>query len=153
MGGIGTAPGNYRVGSFVDLRTAKEKNVPVEVVGPDGKRLLSLSESAKASTFQFPSMGFFEIRRANGRAELAAVNTDRRESDFSLVPAETLELWKNTGIAPGGTKAGATGAAGTTTQDKKAELWWWVLLALVVLAVAESVLGNRHISEGASDPA
>ncbi len=153
MGGIGTSPGNYRVGSFVDLRTAKEKNVPVEVVGPDGKRLLSLSESAKASTFQFPSMGFFEIRRANGRAELAAVNTDRRESDFSLVPAETLELWKNTGIAPGGTKAGATGAAGKTTQDKKAELWWWVLLALVVLAVAESVLGNRHISEGASDPA
>ena len=38
MGGIGTAPGNYKVGSFVELRTAKEKNVPVEIVGPDNKR-------------------------------------------------------------------------------------------------------------------
>lgn len=155
MGGIGTTPGNYRVGSFVDLRSPKEKNVPVEVVGPEGKRLLSLAESSKATTFQFPSMGFFEIRRANGRAELAAVNPDRRESDFSLVPAETLELWKNTGMAPGGVKSGAGGSAGVTTRvttrDDNAELWWWVLALLAVLALAESVLGNRHISEGAAD--
>lgn len=144
MGGIGASPGNYKVGSFVDLRTAKEKNVPVEIVGPDNKRLLTLSESAKATTFQFPSQGFFDIRRANGREELAAVNPDRRESDFSLVSPETLELWKNTGIAPkGGTNTSAT--PGTTTRDDNAELWWYVLAALAILAVAESVLGNRHM--------
>ncbi len=77
----------------------REKGVPVEIVGPGNKRLLSLAESTKATTFQFPSQGFFDIRRANGREELAAVNPDRRESDFAIVPAETLELWKNTGIA------------------------------------------------------
>ncbi len=63
-----------KVGSYVELRTVKEKNVPVEIVGPGDKRLLTLSESAKATTFQFPSEGFFDIRRANGREELAAVN-------------------------------------------------------------------------------
>jgi hypothetical protein len=85
MGGIGAARTNYRVGSYVDLRTVKEKNVPVEIMGPNDQRLLSLSESAKATTFQFPTQGFFDIRRANGREEMAAVNPDRRESDFTLL--------------------------------------------------------------------
>jgi hypothetical protein len=146
MGGIGTAPGNYKVGSFVELRTPREKGVPVEIVGPGEKRLLSLAESTKARTFQFPSQGFFDIRRANGREELASVNADRRESDFALVPAETLVLWKNTGTAP---KSGSAAASSTEQRDDKAELWWWVLAMLAVLAIAESVLGNRQMSTAA----
>jgi hypothetical protein len=152
MGGIGTAPGNYRVGGFADLRTAKEKNVPVEVVGPNNKRLLTLSESSKARTFQFPSEGFFDIRRANGREELAAVNPDRRESDFSVIPPETVELWKNTGIGSGKAANASSGsAAGTSTRDDNAELWWWVLAVLAILAVAESIFGNRHIGDAAAE--
>lgn len=143
MGGVGSARANYRVGSYVELRTVKEKNVPVEITGPDNKRLLSLSESAKAETFQFPSEGFFDIRRAGGREELAAVNADRRESDFTLVPAETLNLWKNTGVAP---PAGSSSSSGTNTRENSAELWWWVLALLAMLAVAESVLGNRYMA-------
>ncbi|HXJ41750.1 MAG TPA: BatA and WFA domain-containing protein [Bryobacteraceae bacterium] len=143
MGGVGSGRGAYRVGSFVELRSVKEKNIPVEIIGPDGKRLLTLSESAKASTFQFPSEGFFEIRRANGRQELAAVNPDRRESDFSVVPPETVELWKNTGIA---SRTTAATAAGLNTRDVNSELWWWVLALLAMLAVAESILGNRHLA-------
>jgi hypothetical protein len=147
MGGIGTAPGNYKAGSFVELRTAREKGVPVEIVGPGDKRLLTLAESTKASTFQFPSQGFFDIRRANGREELASVNSDRRESDFSIVPTETLELWKNTGVASKpGTGAAAGANAGANQRDDNAELWRWVLAMLAVLAIAESVLGNRHMS-------
>jgi hypothetical protein len=143
MGGIGTAPGNYKVGSFVELRTAKEKDVPVEIVGPGDKRLLTLAESTKARTFQFPSQGFFDIRRANEREELASVNSDRRESDFSIIPAETLELWKNTGIAP---KQGPSTTSSADQRDDHAELWFYVLAMLAVLAVAESVLGNRHLT-------
>jgi hypothetical protein len=146
MGGVGSGRGKYKVGSYVDLRSVKEKNVPVEITGPDNKRLLTLAESAKATSFQFPSEGFFDIRRANGREELAAVNADRRESDFSLVAADTLELWKNTGIASE-SEVGA-GSAASNTRDDNAELWWWVLALLAVLAVAESVLGNRQMSAG-----
>jgi hypothetical protein len=143
MGGVGSAQSNYKVGSFVELRTIREKGVPVEITGPGDKRLLSLAESSKATNFQFPSAGFFDIRRANGREELAAVNPDRLESDLTLVPQETLDLWKNTGIAPRGT-SGAR--ASDSSQDDNAELWWWVLLALVVLALAESWYGNRHMT-------
>ena len=70
-----------------------------------------------------------------------------------MLPAGTLELWKNTGIAPEASKAGAGGTTAASTKDENAELWWWVLALLAVLAVAESVLGNRHISEGAADAA
>ena len=117
MGGVGTARGNYKVGSYVDLRTAKEKNIPVEIIGPDDKRLLTLAESSKAATFQFPSEGFFDIRRANGREELAAVNPDRRESDFTLFRRTRLNLWKNTGIAskPRWVSASERGRTSVTT--------------------------------------
>ena len=143
MGGVGSSQTNYKVGSFVELRSTREKGVPVEITGPGDKRLLSLSESSKATNFQFPSAGFFDIRRANGREELAAVNPDPRESDLTLIPQETLDLWKNTGIAP---KGSSNAVAGDTSQDDNAELWWWVLAALAVLAVAESWLGNRHMT-------
>jgi hypothetical protein len=144
MGGIGSALGKYNVGSFVELRTAKEKNIPVEIIAPGGTRALTLSESPKAQTFQFPGEGFYDIRRANGREELAAVNPDRKESDFALVPAETVTLWKNTGLAP---EQGPNGTAAGGDQQKT-ELWWWVLAMLAILAVAESVLGNRYLSPG-----
>lgn len=156
MGGVGTARGTYKVGSYVELRTAKEKNTPVEIIGPGDKRLLTLAESSKASTFQFPSEGFFDIRRANGREELAAVNPDRRESDFTIISAETLDLWKNTGRTPEGAgKPGSDSTVGNTsnTRDDNAELWWWVLALLAMLAVAESVLGNRHMTINAGKEA
>jgi len=143
MGGVGTSRGTYKVGSSVELRTVKEKNVPVEIIAPDGKRALTLAESATAVSFQFPTEGFYDVRRANGREELAAVNPDRRESDFSVVPAETLDLWKNTGIAPG---AGSGSTAAAKTRDDNAELWWWVLALLAMLAIAESIVGNRHLA-------
>jgi hypothetical protein len=147
MGGVGTARGTYKVGSYVELRAVKEKNIPVEIIGPGDKRLLTLQESSRASTFQFPSEGFFDIRRANGREELAAVNPDRRESDFSVISTETLDSWKNMGRAPEGAgKPGAGTTDASNTRDDNAELWWWVLALLAMLAVAESVLGNRHIS-------
>ena len=149
MGGIGAARTNYRVGSYVDLRTVKEKNVPVEIIGPNNERALTLSESSKAQTFQFPTQGFFDIRRSNGREEMAAVNPDRRESDFTLVTPETVNLWKNTGIgSSSGTLASAAGNA-----EQTSELWWWVLALLAMLAIAESVVGNRHLETAGKEVA
>lgn len=148
IGGIGASRGVYKVGAYVELRSAREKNVPVEVIGPDGKRALSLSESAKASIFQFPAQGFWDIKRANGHEELAAVNPDRKESDFAQIPEETLTLWKNTGSAP--VTSTKDGSAAGKDSGEKSELWWYILVALLLLALAESVLGNRHL--GVDDP-
>ena len=141
LGGLDSGSSNFNAGAYVDLRTAKEKAAPVEVIGPDGKRALSLSESAQAQTFQLASEGYYEIRHANGRHELAAVNPDRRESDFALVPPDVLKLWENTGQT--------TLSRGPGSQEptkSKNDLWWYVMIAALALAVAESLIGNQHLS-------
>ena len=66
----------------------------------DDKRLLTLAESTKARTFQFPSQGFFDIRRANGREELASVNADRRESRFCDHPSGDARIVEKYGNSP-----------------------------------------------------
>jgi hypothetical protein len=141
LGGLEGGSSNFNAGAFVDLRTAKEKGAPVEVIGPDGKRALSLSESTKAQTFQLANEGYYEVRRANGRHELDAVNPDRRESDFALVPADVLKLWENTGQT-----TLSTGAGSPETTKNRNDLWWYVMIAALALAVAESLIGNRHLS-------
>jgi hypothetical protein len=147
LGRVETATGNYTVGAFYDLHAAdSQADSPVEVTGPRKERVLSLSESTRTRSLALEHEGFYDIRRQNGRHEMAAVNPDRRESDFTILPAETLQLWRNTGKgSPGVQNEMESG-------DRKNELWWWVLLAALAVAVAESLLGNRHLEmkEGTS---
>lgn len=140
LGRLETATGNYTAGSFYDLRPeGSPVDSPIEVTGPGNKRVLSLAESTRSRTLLLEHEGFYQIHRANGRRELAAVNPDRRESDFSILPADTIALWKNTG------NVSNAAASGMEASQNKNELWWWVLLLALGLAVAESVLGNHHL--------
>jgi hypothetical protein len=136
----GSAPA-VLVGSFAELRDAKETGATVDVLDPKGERVLSLEEATKAQNIQFTQAGFYDIRRPNGRNELVAVNADRLESDLTPAGQETLTLWQNTAN-------GATEAAGgpAQTDRKPLSLWWYVMLVVLALAVAESFLGNQHLS-------
>ena len=89
--------------------------------------------------------GFYDVRRPNGTRELAAVNPDRKESNLEPMPPETLELWRNTGTVSA--KPGRDSRAGTMTEPATIDLWWYVLLAALLLAIVESVIGNRHLSQ------
>jgi hypothetical protein len=136
----GNAPA-VLVGSFAELRDSKETGATVDVLDPKGERVLSLDEATKAQNIQFTQAGFYDIRRPNGRNELVAVNADRLESDLTPAAQETLTLWQNTAN-------GASGADGgpTQTDRKPLSLWWYVMLVVLALAVAESLLGNQHLS-------
>ena len=140
LGRVETATGNYTAGAFYDLRPADTKSdSPIEVTGPGGERVLSLGESTRVRSLPLEHQGFYDIRRQNGRHELAAVNPDRRESDFAMLSPDKLSLWVNTGAST------QTGDNGNGSSQQKNELWWWVLLAALALAIAESILGNRHL--------
>lgn len=134
-------PANYTVGSYLELRQAKEQGAAVEVLDPKGERALTLEEAARAQNMPLAMSGFYDVRRPNGRHELVAVNADRHESDLDVIPPETLALWQNTARGPGG-----AGGGGEAAERKPVELWWYVLLAMLALAVAESLLGNRHLA-------
>ena len=140
LGRLDAGPSSVLVGAFEELRDSKEKGSAVDVVDPKGERALSLEEATKAQNIQFTIAGFYDIRRPNGRNELVAVNADRRESDLTPVPQDSLTLWQNTA-------QGTSGEESTTSsQQKPLSLWWYVMLGVLALAVAESWLGNQHLS-------
>jgi hypothetical protein len=143
LGGQQDRLANVAVDSFIDLRTAKEQGATVDVIDPDGRRPLSLKEATTAQSFQVTREGFYEIHRANGRQELVAVHTDRRESDLSPIPLETLQLWKNTGRAD---EAPANVAGEQTEQNTRWGLWRYALLLVLMLAIAESFFASRYLS-------
>jgi hypothetical protein len=111
----------------------------VEVIDPQGGRVLSLAEGASAENIQFTEAGFYEIHRPTG-PETVAVNADRHESDLAPVTQENLALWENT--SQGTSTAGGTAETG----PRDLSLWWYLMIAVLTLAIAESLLGNKHLS-------
>ena len=141
LGRLDTRPANYTVDAWLELRNqGGPANETVEVLDPRGERALSLREATRARSIQLTSAGFYDVRRPNGAHELVAVNPDRHESDLDIIPAETLALWQNTAQ---GTQSAE---AGGVNERKPVSLWWYVMAAVLALAVAESLLGNRHLS-------
>jgi len=142
-------PVNLVVDSYVELRTADSKSAAAEVMDPDGKRLLSLEEATSAKNFAVNKEGFFELKTASGRHTLLAVHADRRESDLAVIPDETLALWRATGSDQTASGASAVG----NQQDKKPwPLWPWLLLLLLIVAMAESLVADRHLRPMADSP-
>jgi hypothetical protein len=147
LSGEERASGARVVDSFVQLRNpvnaaAGEPNkATVDVIGPDGKRPLSLKEAAAAQSFQLARAGFYQIRFANGRDALIAVNPDRRESDLQPIPDDVLKLWS--GSAGTGSPQTATQAA--AQQSSVSSLWWWVMLLVAITAVAESAVASGYL--------
>lgn len=142
LGRLESGPSSVQVGSFAELRDSKETGAAVDVVDPKGNRALSLAEATKQQNIQFDASGFWEIRRPNGRNEMVAVNADRHESDLAPISQETLSLWQNTAIGA----APPSGAGTAQTGEKPLSLWWYVMLVVLLLSIAESLLGNRHLS-------
>jgi hypothetical protein len=139
LGRLDAGPAGVSVGSFAELRDPKTKGAAVEVIDPRGKNALSLAEGARAENIQFTDAGFYEIHRPTG-PEIVAVNADRHESDLAPAPKETLALWENTA-------QGTSGPAETSESGQRdLSLWWYVMIAVLALAIAESLLGNRHLS-------
>jgi hypothetical protein len=142
-GGGAEQPVNLPVDSYVELRTGNSKGAAAEVQDPDGNRMLSLEEASKAQNFALGREGFFEVRTAGGRRSLVAAHADRKESDLSVIPKETLDLWKATGSSD----QPATGGVGAVGEGltKPWSLSPVLLLLLLGIALAESVIGNRYL--------
>lgn len=133
---------NVAVDSYIELRSAKEQGASVEVIDPDGKHPLSLKEATTSQNFQVNREGFYEIHRGNGRQEMVAVHADRRESDLTPIPQETLDLWKNTGRGP----ETVTAEGEAANQPRPWSLWRYALLLVVITAIIESLIASRYLS-------
>ena len=140
------------VDSYLQLRTAKEQAVGVEVIDPEGKRPLTINQASTAQSLQLTEAGFYELRLANGRQDVVGVDADRRESDLSLMPDDVLSLWtgKTTSVQTAGTPVAEY------TQDapdkKPVSYAWYVLVALATAALAESMVASRYLGTQREEP-
>ena len=133
------------VDSYVQLRNSANANsgtakTPVDVIGPDGGRPLSLREAAVAQSFQLDRAGFYQVRFANGRSALMAVNPDPRESDLAPVPDDVMKLWSGAGTA-----APAAGETAIQAEESNSHLWWWIMLLIAMTVVAETALASEYL--------
>jgi hypothetical protein len=147
LSGMERMSGARVVDSFVQLRSPTNGapttgGTSVEVVGPNGKRPLSLAEEATAQAVRLRDAGFYQVRFASGRDALIAVNPDPRESGLELVPADTLKLWS--GSAGGGEAAAETTGAAEAIKNAYG-LWWWVMLLILAAALAESLVASQYL--------
>jgi hypothetical protein len=145
LSGTGQLSGSRTVGSFVQLRSpgANRREVSsVEVVDPQGRRPLSLTDGRTANTFRLAQAGFYKIHLANGREAQFGVNTDRRESDLTPMSPEMLSLWTRSNDSPPGPRRGGTPPA----RYRNLDLWWYIILLAFVVAVAEILLSNAYLS-------
>lgn len=128
-------------GTAVTLRRSREQGAAADVIGPGGKHELGLTEAAKALAFGLMKEGFYEVQQASGRRLLEAVHADRRESDLSRIPAETLDLWRNTGSS-------VTAATGSNErQTVPWSLWRYVLAVALAAALVESIFASRYLKK------
>ena len=140
MGGARLVDSYVQLRNPVNAQSAGESKAAVDVIAPDGTRPLSLREAAVAQSFQLAHAGFYQVRFANGRDSLLAVNPDRRESDLQPVPDDVLKLWSGAAASPAETQT-----AGTEEQQNVSRLWWWIMLLLALTAVAETALASRYL--------
>jgi hypothetical protein len=70
-----------------------------------------------------------------------AVHADRRESDLTPIPSDTLALWRNTGI-----KADANTSA-TETNTAPWRLWRYILVLALIAGTVESLFASRYLNE------
>jgi hypothetical protein len=107
---------------------------------------LTLEEATKARTYALDREGYYEVKTANGRHSLMAVHTDRRESDLTPIPKESLDLW-------GATGGPQTGDAAATAQGDDLRKPWslapYLLILLILVALAESIVADRYLRPAA----
>jgi hypothetical protein len=136
------------------LQLAQSGGASGQVVDPDGETLLSLQDTTRNQDVLLNKTGYYQVFTPAGEV-LVAVNPDIRESDLTLMPAQTLQNWQN---AVSGTCVGTacrapaeTGEAepSTTTGAETSEeiaVWKFFLILLALLVLAESLLGNRYLN-------
>ena len=142
LAGAEDTPSSVVVGTPVTLRRTRDESTAADVVGPDGRHELSLVESTKALSFDLKGGGFYEVQRANGQRQLLAAHADRRESNLTALPPETLNLWRNTGSTAVDTKPGSV-----TAETRPWSLWRYVMILVLAAAALESLFASRYLRQ------
>lgn len=145
--GTESARGHAILGDVLELGKRRGAGATVQVFDPAGNPVLNLSDSVSREALALESIGFYEIG-AGSHPELLAVNPDPRESNLRRIEEDTLALWRSTG----GSQPRETATAGVPPPASPPWRIWRLLLGLLLLAaLLESFVGNRHLDAARGD--
>ena len=144
LAGTSRLGGLKQVDSFVQLRaSAKPAELSnVEIIAPDGRRPLSLSEARTVQSIRLEHAGFYQIRFANGRNAVIGVNPDRRESDLQPIAEDVQRLWAG---SSGSASSQTAGAQPIEMRYRAASLWWYVMLIALVVTLVETIIASGYM--------
>lgn len=149
LSGAEQLSGSRLVDSYVQLRAGSPvANGSVEVIDPDGRRPLTLSEARAARSLRLERAGFYRIHFANGRDAVIGVNPDRRESDLQPISSDVLALWSGSSAAAA---SPTTSAANDASNFRNVSLWWYVMLLALFAALAQTTLASRYMGTQRED--
>jgi hypothetical protein len=137
--------GSRLVDSFVQLRAERGAVGNVEVIDPQGRRALTLSEARTAQSFRLASAGFYQMHFANGRDAVLGVNPDRRESDLAPMAQDLQQLWSGSSGEQAPRTMGAAAAPMKEMKEQPVSLWWYVMLLALIVALAETAFASEYM--------
>jgi len=111
-----------------------------QVIDPAGQTVLTLEDTHRTQNVELDQTGFYEVYTP-GRHQLIAVNPDPRESETDTINADMMGRWRDTGKSQSATVSDTVSGIEPVTR----ELWHGLLLLLVLIVLAESILGNRYL--------
>jgi Aerotolerance regulator N-terminal/von Willebrand factor type A domain len=147
LSGAEQLSGARLVDSFVELRSGGQPvgaATNVEVIDPDGKRPLSLTEARTVQSFRLERAGFYQIRFSNGRDAVIGVNPDRRESDLQPLPGDVQRLWSGSSTGDASTPQKTSGFT-VEVAYRPVNLWWYFMFLALLVLLVETTLANRYL--------
>jgi len=132
------------VDSFLQL--AQSGGASGQVIDPDGQTLLSLQDTTRNQDVLLNKTGYYQVFTPAGEV-LVAVNPDIRESDLTLMPAQTLQNWQNSVSGSSSVLTPSDSATQTAeAEPDEIEIWRFFLILLALFLLMESLLGNRYLN-------
>lgn len=128
----------YNIGDSILLKQVGSASG--QVIDPQGNTVLTLEDTHSTQHVVLNQTGFYEVYTP-GRETLLAVNPDPRESDLNPIDAEMMSQWSDAGR-----QTPVTGEnLRVEIEPETLELWHVLLILLLLIVLAESVLGNRYL--------
>lgn len=147
LGGSGELPNQYVTGdqiqAGVDLNGNRATQVQ-QVFLPDGSPMLSLSQQAQVQRVTFETPGIYGLQTARGE-HLVAVNTPDTESDLAPISDQLVAQWRNLAAEANTPENLAENSIQSSSITRLLSIEDWLLPLLLLIILAESVLGNAHL--------
>ncbi len=136
-----------RVGGSLPLDQAAAAG---QVIDPNGRNLLSLSDSQRARSVRLDTQGFYEVVTAAG-SSLVAANAVPDESNLMPMSLDEIGNWRSA-LSKQRSELATTAAGDAASKPVGLELWHWLLILMVLVVLAESLLGNTYVSRRVEVP-